>query len=158
MSKKWCPSCEEKGQRNELKFYYISFKDGVWLCSKDDCTYPLDRPSDEGMVTLPKDIGQASSEPGVDCLPHPQEYTREINASSIAHSTPRVSEGPQEYGVCVEKIASNLVCESNCTRDSSQGGKELKEQYNTEDINMSTNSDSHIDELLDMLKSSSSAW
>ena len=36
-----CPSCKETGVESRLRFHYLALDKGVWLCPREDCTFPL---------------------------------------------------------------------------------------------------------------------
>ena len=36
-----CPSCKETGVESRLRFHYLELDRGVWLCPREDCTFPL---------------------------------------------------------------------------------------------------------------------
>lgn len=36
-----CPSCKETGVESRLRFHYLALDKGLWLCPREDCTFPL---------------------------------------------------------------------------------------------------------------------
>jgi len=36
-----CPTCHEMGAQGKLKFCFVSFEEGVWLCSTEGCPFPI---------------------------------------------------------------------------------------------------------------------
>ena len=45
-----CPSCKETGLESRLRFHYLALDKGVWLCPREDCTFPLGHEELESFV------------------------------------------------------------------------------------------------------------